>query len=349
MADRAVTESASAGAYRAAGVDLDHKAAVSAMIGAAVSGKVDSRLLAGIGAFSGLLQLPPLREPVIGATVDSVGTKLKIASALNRHEATARDIVNHCVNDVLCSGLEPVAFLDYIGIHRLDDAVIAAIIEGARDACEAAGCVLLGGETAEMPDVYAPGDYDLAGCVIGAGERSHVIDGSKIRPGDAVIGLASTGLHTNGYTLARRLIAEAEYGVWSEALGTTYGEALLAEHRSYLAPVRALKATVEVLGLAHITGGGLFDNLPRCLPAGLGVRLQAGAWPVPGILQVLRSRGGLGDAELARTFNAGIGMGVVVHPTDFAEALRLVPDAYEIGEVVASDVGPRVTLEGRLP
>ena len=338
-----------ADAYRAAGVDVDRRAAINALIGASVARRPDARVLAGVGAFSGLLRLPPLREPVLGATIDSVGTKVKVASALQRHDATARDIVNHCVNDLLCSGLEPLAFLDYLAMHRLDEAVVAAVIAGLQSACAAAGCVLLGGETPELPEVYAPGDYDLAGCMLGAGERAQLIDGSGIRSGDAVLGLPSTGLHTNGYTLARRLIPEAEWRAWSPALGATYGDALLAEHRSYLAEVRALRAAVAVLGLAHVTGGGLFDNLPRCLPPGLGMRLAAGSWPLPPILGELRRRGGLSDAEVARTFNAGIGMAVVVHPEDVPAALRAVPEACRVGEVVAVERGSRIRLEGALP
>lgn len=308
----------------------------------------DSRVLAGIGAFSGLVQMPPLREPVLAATVDSVGTKLKVAIALGRHDATARDIVNHGVNDLLCSGLEPLAFLDYLGMHRIEEEVVAAVIAGARAACDAAGTVLLGGETAELPDMYAPGDYDLAGCMLGVGERSQVIDGTSIRDGDAVIGLPSTGLHTNGYALARRLIPPDEWRTYSPLLGCTYGDALLAEHRSYLLPVRTLRAHVEVLGLAHVTGDGLVGNLPRCLPDGLGMRLAASCWSMPPILKELQRRGNLSDAEMARTFNAGIGMAAVVRAEDAARALALVSDACRIGEVIPVADGPRVLLDGPL-
>lgn len=333
-----------ADAYRAAGVDVDRKAAINARL-AATAGRRDPRLLAGLGAFSGLVALPPLREPVLAATVDSVGTKLKVAIALQRHDATARDIVNHGVNDVLCSGLEPVAFLDYLGMHRLDEAVVMQVIAGARSACDAAGCILLGGETAELPDIYAPGDYDLAGCMLGAGERSQIIDGKDIQAGDAVLGLPSTGLHTNGYALARRLIPESEWGAANDALGCTYGEALLAEHRSYLSEVRTLRAGLRVLGLAHITGGGLFDNLPRCLPPGLGMRLHWGTWPVPPLILELQRRGGLSDVEVARTFNAGIGMAVVVRAAEAEAALALVPEARRVGEVIPLASGLPVMLE----
>lgn len=337
-----------ADAYRAAGVDVDRKAAVNARLAEGAARRPDARVLAGIGAFSGLVQLPALREPVLAATVDSVGTKLKVAIALGRHDATARDIVNHGVNDVLCSGLEPLAFLDYLGMHRIGEEVVAAVIAGARAACEEAGCILLGGETAELPDVYAPGDYDLAGSMLGAGERSQVIDGKAIRADDVVIGLPSTGLHTNGYALARRLIPQEEWRTYSQLLGCTYGEALLAEHRSYFQPVRTLRARVQVLGLAHITGGGLFDNLPRCLPEGLGVRLHGGAWPLPPIMQELQRRGSLSDAAVARTFNAGIGMAAVLRANDVAQALGLLSDACRIGEVIAVPDGPRVLLDGPL-
>ena len=337
-----------ADAYRAAGVDLDRKAALNARLVEGMARRPDARVLAGIGAFSGLVALPPLREPVLAATVDSVGTKLKVAIALGRHDATARDIVNHGVNDVLCSGLEPLAFLDYLGMHRIDEEVVAAVIAGARAACEAADCILLGGETAELPDVYAPGDYDLAGSMLGAGERSRVLDGKEIRAGDVVIGLPSTGLHTNGYALARRLIPEEEWQTYSSLLGCTYGEALLAEHRSYLQPVRTLRSQIRILGLAHVTGDGLIGNLPRCLPAGLGMRLHGSAWSLPPILQELRRRAGMSDGELARTFNAGIGMAAVVRAADAPQALSLVADACRIGEVIAVAAGPRVLLEGSL-
>lgn len=335
-------------AYRAVGVDVDRKAAILTRVAERLAGSGGAAVLAGVGAFSGLLRLPPLREPVLGITIDSVGTKLRIAIALNRHEATARDIVNHCVNDLLCSGLEPVAFVDYLAMHQIDAAVVLAVIEGARAACEAAGCAFLGGETPELPEVYAPGDYDLAGCMVGAGERSQLIDGRDIRTGDAILGLPSSGLHTNGYTLARRLIPEEEWGTYSQALGSSYGDALLAEHRSYLPDVQALRSHLTVLGLAHITGSGLYENLPRCLPAGLGARLDAAAWPVPPIIAELRQRGGLSDPEVARTFNAGVGMAVVVREADAAAALQLVPSAFRIGQVVAVADGPRVQLEGKL-
>lgn len=337
-----------ADAYRAAGVDVDRKAAVNARIAQTMARRPDARVLAGVGAFSGLVALPPLREPVLAATVDSVGTKLKVAIALQRHDATARDIVNHGINDVLCSGLEPIAFLDYLGMHQLDEAVLEQVIAGARAACDAAGCILLGGETAELPDVYAPGDYDLAGCMLGAGERSQVIDGKEIQAGDVVLGLPSAGLHTNGYALARRLIPQEEWHTYSSLLGCTYGEALLAEHRSYYQQIRTLRAQVRLLGLAHITGGGLFDNLPRCLPEGLGMRLHGYAWSLPPILQELRRRGGLSDGELARTFNAGIGMAIVLRANEAQRALNLVADACRIGDVVAIAAGPRVLLEGPL-
>lgn len=337
-----------ADAYRAAGVDVDRKAAVNARLAESMARRPDARVLAGIGAFSGLVQLPPLRDPVLAVTVDSVGTKLKVAIALQRHDATARDIVNHGVNDLLCSGLEPIAFLDYLGMHQLDAEVVEAVIAGARAACDAAGCILLGGETAELPDVYSPGDYDLAGCMLGVGERSQVIDGKDIQAGDIVIGLPSAGLHTNGYALARRLIPQEEWQTYNPLLGSTYGEALLAEHRSYQQPVRTLRAQVRVLGLAHITGGGLFDNIPRCLPVGLGVRLHGYGWSLPPIMLELRRRGGLSDADMARTFNAGIGMAVVVRVEEAQRALDLVRDACRIGEVIPVADGPRVLLDGPL-
>ncbi|MCL4544444.1 MAG: phosphoribosylformylglycinamidine cyclo-ligase [Chloroflexi bacterium] len=333
-------------AYRGAGVDVDLKAAVNDMLRERLEHQ-SAALLAGAGAFSGLALLPQLREPVLGATVDSVGTKLKLATALNRHADTARDIVHHCVNDLLCSGLEPFAFLDYLAMPRLDPEVIAAVIDGLRRACGAAGCLLLGGETPELPEVYAPGDYELAGIMIGVGERYQLFDRSHVQPGDIVLGLPSAGLHTNGYTLARKLIPPEEWQTYSPRLGTTYGDALLAEHRSYLAEVRRLRSDVPVRGLAHITGGGLIENLPRCLPDGLGMRISLDAWQLPPVFQELRERSSLSDVQLARTFNSGIGLAVVLPSASVSRALAVAPEAIAIGEVVRVPDGQRVQLEGR--
>ncbi|MCL4541651.1 MAG: phosphoribosylformylglycinamidine cyclo-ligase [Chloroflexi bacterium] len=327
-----------ANAYRTAGVDVRAKAALNEFL---------SRKL-GVGAFSGVASLPPLRDPVMAVTVDSVGTKLKVAAALNRHADTARDIVHHCTNDILCSGLEPFAFLDYLALPRLDHDIVEAVIDGLQQACRNAGSLLLGGETPELPEVYRPGDYELAGMMIGIGERRALYDRSTVRAGDAVVGLPAVGLHTNGYTLARKLIPENEWRQYSQRLGMTYGEALLLEHRSYLKQVRALREVVTVRGLAHITGGGLYDNIPRCLPEGFGVRLDADRWRLPSLLLELRDRGQLSDAELARTFNVGIGMVAIVPATQADLAIDTVPDASLIGEVHAIEGQERVLIEGRL-
>jgi phosphoribosylformylglycinamidine cyclo-ligase len=252
------------------------------------------------------------------------------------------------VNDILCSGLEPFVFLDYLALPQLNQDLVEAVIDGLQQACRNVGCLLLGGETPELPEVYRPGDYELAGMMIGIGERRSLYDRSTVQIGDAIIGLPAAGLHTNGYTLARKLIPENEWRQYSQRLGMTYGDALLLEHRSYLEQVRALRRVVTIHGLAHITGGGLYDNIPRCLPEGLSVRLDADRWRLPPLLLELRDRGHLSDTELARTFNAGIGMVVILPDAQVDLAIDIVPDTYLIGEVCALEGRERVLIKGHL-
>jgi phosphoribosylformylglycinamidine cyclo-ligase len=247
-------------------------------------------------------------------------------------------LVNHCVNDILVQGARPLFFLDYVASSRLLPEQIAAVVGGVAAACKAVGCALLGGETAEMPGVYEAGELDLAGTIVGVVERGQIVDGAPIRPGDAILALPSTGLHTNGYSLARRVLAELDWNAPMDALGTSVGDALLAVHRSYLDSVRALwAANVEIRGMAHITGGGVIDNLPRVLPEDTGAQIRRGSWAVPPIFDLIQELGGVSEDEMFHVFNMGLGMLIVVPPAQAAPALALLPDAALVGEIVAGD------------
>ncbi|HEV2146384.1 MAG TPA: phosphoribosylformylglycinamidine cyclo-ligase [Longimicrobiaceae bacterium] len=310
--------------YRDAGVDID--AAHRAMRGVAelVRSTATADTLSELGSFGGLYRVPgDVRKPVLVASTDGVGTKLKIAFLAGRHGTVGEDLVNHCVNDVLVQGARPLFFLDYVGVGRLEPGTVEAVVEGVARGCRANGCALLGGETAEMPDFYAPGEYDIAGTIVGVVEEDGVIDGSGIRPGDAIVALASSGLHTNGYSLARRVVFERMgLAVDSEfpGEGETVADVLLRVHRSYL---RALLPPIrrgEVRGLAHVTGGGLVDNVPRVLPEGVDARFDTASWEVPNVFRVLQREGGVEREEMFRAFNMGVGM-VAVAPADRADAL----------------------------
>lgn len=328
--------SANAPAYARAGVDLTRSDAALAQISAAVRSTYTPQVLAGIGSFGGLLDASFLKAygaPVLVASTDGVGTKTQVAAALGRFEGLGEDIVHHCINDILVQGARPLIFLDYLAASRLEPTVIATIVEGMARACRESGTVLLGGETAEMPGVYREGSLDVVGTIIGIAERETLITGAAIRPGDKVLALASNGLHTNGYSLARQLLAEA----YHEPLGnTTVGEALLAPHRSYLGPITALQHKLAIRGLAHITGGGIPGNLPRILPEGLGAEIQLGSWPVPEIFALIAARGQVAPEEMYRVFNMGAGMLIVVAPEDEAAAIAHCPEPlYPIGQIVA--------------
>jgi phosphoribosylformylglycinamidine cyclo-ligase len=281
---------------------------------------------------------------VLVASADGVGTKLKVAFETGIHNTIGRDLVNHCVNDILVQGARPLFFLDYIATGKLAPDVVASVVEGMARGCRENSCVLLGGETAEMPGFYAEGEYDLAGFIVGIVDRARVIDGKKIAPGDVVLALPSVGLHTNGYSLARKLLFEVgEFTAASriEALGMTAGEALLAEHPSYLPALGGLLDSGKLKGLAHITGGGLLDNVPRILPEGVGVRIKRGSWPVLPLYDLLRGLGNVEDEEMFRAFNMGLGMVIVCAPGDRDLLLAHLGGTgnlvYEIGEVVAGD------------
>jgi len=329
--------------YRKAGVDIaagDEAVRLLAPLAAATR---RPGVLGGIGGFGGLFALPPrLKRPVLVASTDGVGTKLKIAFALDRHDSVGIDLVAMSVNDVLVQGAEPLFFLDYVACGRLRPGLIADIVKGVAEGCRQAGCALLGGETAEMPGFYRPGEYDLAGFAVGAAERGRLIDGSAIRPGDVMIGLPSSGLHSNGYSLARAVVEE-RFGArwWRRALpggGRTLGEALLEPTRIYVRPVLGLLRRFAIGGMVHLTGGGWTGNIPRVLPRGCAAAVDIGSWPVPPLFSLLEREGRIGRDEMLRTFNLGIGLILVVRPRDaegVERALRRRGEpCHRVGEIV---------------
>ena len=335
--------------YADAGVDIDEGNRAVSLIKRTLASTHTPQVLGGIGAFSGLfsLDLQRWRNPVLASSTDSVGTKVKIAIATGRHRGIGVDLVNHCVNDILCCGAEPLFFLDYYATGKLVPEQLAELVDGLAAACRDAGCALIGGETAEMPGVYALADYDIAGFIVGAVERDGIIDGSRVREGDVLLGLPSSGLHTNGYSLVRHLVADRELS-WSDVLpGTTapLADLLLEPHRSYLHAVRELREKVDVRALAHITGGGLIDNVPRVLPAGLVAEIERSAWTPPAIFGALQEAGGIHPEEMWRTFNMGIGMVVVVPPGDAGTVLRVAGlDVLTIGQIVSGSASDRVLI-----
>ena len=330
-------------AYDRAGVSLEAGEKTLNLIAAAVSSTYDERVLAGLGAFGGLFDasfLKAYRAPVLVASTDGVGTKTKVAAALGRWSTIGTDLVHHCINDILVQGAKPLFFLDYVASARLEPEVTARLVTGVAAACRATGTVLLGGETAEMPGVYVPGEFDLVGTVVGVVERDSLVTGAAIRAGDQVFALASGGLQTNGFSLARAVLADT-YAETFE--GATVGDALLTPHRHYLKPVRAIREKVEVKGMAHITGGGLPGNLPRVLPPGLGVRLSEGSWPVPPIFTLIQERGGVPHDEMFRAFNMGAGFVLVVSEDEAGALAEACPEpVYRVG-VVAEGAGVTFT------
>ena len=329
--------------YKQSGVDIDAGNEVVRRIRSLAKGTFTPGVLSEIGSFGGLFSLSAagMRDPVLVSSADGVGTKLRVAFMTGIHDTVGRDLVNHCVNDILVQGAIPLFFLDYLATGRLDPDVAVQIVEGLSIACRENGCALLGGETAEMPGFYADGEYDVAGFIVGAVDREHLIDGRTVRSGDVLIGLPSSGLHTNGYSLARRIafdVAGLDVNDEVPELGTTIGDALLRPHRSYLPVIRPLLGTGLVRGMAHITGGGITDNLPRVLPEGRGAVIDRKSWQVPALFQWLQRQGGVPDEDMRRTFNMGVGLIVICGP-DAADAVIDVlagageRDAVRIGEV----------------
>jgi phosphoribosylformylglycinamidine cyclo-ligase len=325
--------------YRDAGVDIERANGIVRQIARLAPSTWDSRVLSEIGSFGGLFDASRLgTSPVLVCSVDGVGTKTQIARRAGRWRGLGLDIVHHSVNDILVQGARPLLFLDYVAGGKLDAGVVLELIEGMTSACRAHGCALLGGETAEMPGMYAEGDYDVVGCIVGVAERDHVLTGEHVRAGDEVWGLASSGLHTNGYSLARRVLLD-EAGLRLDAdpgdLGVTLGDALLAPHRSYFEPLWPLLQSGAVHALAHLTGGGFLDNIPRVLPAGCSVEIDPRSWTQPALFRLIQRLGGVSDAEMRRVFNLGIGM-IVVLAADESRALQQrCPDAVRLGRVVA--------------
>jgi phosphoribosylformylglycinamidine cyclo-ligase len=310
--------------YRASGVDIDAGSETVRRIKALARGTYTPGVLSGVGSFGGLFALDAsIESPVLVASADGVGTKLKVAFMAGVHRTIGVDLVNHCVNDILVQGARPLFFLDYLASGRLAPDVAEEIVRGVSEACKANGCALLGGETAEMPGFYAPGEYDVAGFIVGVVSRPKIIDGRGIGAGDVLIALPSSGLHTNGYSLARRIVFdELKLGVEShvEELGETVGQALLRTHRSYLPAIQPLLETKWIKGMAHITGGGITENLPRALPAERGFSLDRDSWAIPPLFTWLQQAGQLDDPEMFRAFNMGVGLVLVCAP-DHADAL----------------------------
>jgi phosphoribosylformylglycinamidine cyclo-ligase len=324
--------------YRDAGVDIDAGDRLVDNIKPYAKRTLRDGVLAGIGGFGALFELPKkYREPVLVSGTDGVGTKLKLAFHLNRHDTVGIDLVAMSVNDILVQGAEPLFFLDYFACGKLDVAVATAVVKGIAAGCEQAGCALIGGETAEMPGMYPPGEYDLAGFAVGAVEKNRIIDGSAIAPGDVVLGLASSGAHSNGYSLVRRIVESSGADLSSAFDGRTLGEALLEPTRIYVKPVLALLQAVPVKGLAHITGGGLVENVPRVLPQDVCAELKMKSWPRPELFDWLQEKGGVAEAEMHRVFNCGIGM-IAVVAAELAEHAMLAlqregETVFRIGEI----------------
>jgi phosphoribosylformylglycinamidine cyclo-ligase len=328
--------------YSDAGVDIDAATRATDKIKELARRTFNERTLSEIGSFGGMFDgaFPSLKQPVLVASADGVGTKLKIAFISGVHNTVGRDLVNHCVNDILVQGARPLFFLDYIATGKLLPKVVAEIVAGVANGCRENGCVLLGGETAEMPDFYSAGEYDIAGFIVGVADREKIIDGKGITPGDVLLALPSVGLHTNGYSLARKLLLEVaghKVDTRLDELGMTVGEALLQPHLSYLKPLDGLLDSRKIKGLAHITGGGLTDNIPRILPEGCAVEIDEGSWPVLTIFKLMKEIGNVSDVEMYRTFNMGVGM-VIAAPAQDQSAveahLRQQGSAvYQIGRV----------------
>ncbi len=326
------------GGYEAAGVSIERGERAVALLRTAVERTHGPEVLGAPEGFAGLYALARYRDPVLASTIDGVGTKVLVAREVGRYYSLGADIVNHCANDVLATGARPLFFLDYVASGRLDPEAVAGIVSGAAEACGRLGVALIGGETAEMPGIYGQGDFEVVGVCVGACERSEVVGGERVRPGDAVLGLASSGLHTNGYTLARKVLADAgvSYQDVPEGLDRSIGEIYLEPHRVYSREIEALRGAVEVRGMAHVTGGGLVGNLPRAL-GGQGACLDAGSWAEPAVFGLIRSLGGVPESEMRSVFNLGVGFCVVVPSEEAAAGLQALHeagcDAWRIGEV----------------
>jgi phosphoribosylformylglycinamidine cyclo-ligase len=330
--------------YKDAGVDIDEADRAVADIRKMARSTFTKGVLTDIGSFGGCFALPAspkLRQPVLVSSVDGVGTKLKIAFATGRHDTVGEDLVNHCVNDIAVQGAKPLFFLDYLAVGKLEAQVAAQVVSGIARGCAANGCALIGGETAEMPGMYLDGEYDIAGTIVGIVEKSRMLTGAKVRDGDVLVALPSTGLHTNGYSLARKVLFDVAKLKLDSVLpesGKCLADELLQVHRSYLKAIQDLLGKNLIAAAAHITGGGITDNLPRVLPKGLAAAIQTNLWHVPPIFEMIRSIGGVPEADWRRTFNLGVGMIVVIPQRKLNEAMRLLnrsgAEPRIIGEVI---------------
>ncbi len=306
--------------YRDAGVDIDAANEAVMRMREHIRSTFTPGVLTDVGSFGGMFSLAGLsnyQNPVLVSSIDGVGTKLKVAVMAGKHDTIGKDLVNHCVNDILVQGARPLFFLDYFATGKLAPQVVVDVVKGLSEGCRESGCALIGGETAEMPGLYAYGDYDLAGAIVGIVDRDRIVNGSSVEPGDTVIGIASSGLHTNGYSLARRILLEAgdrSYNIFDHipSIGRTLAEELLAPHRCYAPTVLPLLEEFDIKAMAHITGGGFYDNIPRVLPANCSVTIERRTWPIPPIFHLIQERGGVPEPEMYRTFNMGVGFILIV-------------------------------------
>ncbi len=339
--------------YRSAGVDIDAGNALVERIKPVAARTRIPGVLAGLGGFGSLFELPVdrFRQPVLVAGTDGVGTKLKLAIETGRHDGVGIDLVAMCVNDIIVQGAEPLFFLDYFATGHLDVNVAASVIEGIGKGCELAGCALVGGETAEMPGMYEAGDYDLAGFCVGIVEKSTILDGSRVSAGDRLIGLASSGPHSNGYSLIRKILERAGVQAQQTTSDETIIDTLMQPTRIYVKPLLELMKTIPVHALAHITGGGITENLPRVLPQGTSAQINLGSWRRPPVFEWLKDQGRVEQAEMLKTFNCGVGMIVCVAPEDEIATLTALKaageQAFSIGEIVPADTAPAVAYLGQ--
>jgi phosphoribosylformylglycinamidine cyclo-ligase len=342
--------------YKDAGVNIDEAGRAVALIRKQAATTFTRAVATDIGTFGAGFRLSGWKQPILISSADGVGTKLKVAFLTGRHDTVGEDLVNHCVNDIAVQGATPLFFLDYFATGKLEAAVAGQVAAGLARGCRANGCALIGGETAEMPGLYQPGEYDLAGFIVGAVERGRMLTGGRIRPGDVLLGLPSSGLHTNGYSLARRLLFDvAGYSAktFLPELGCTVGDELLKVHRSYLGPIQALASAGILKGAAHITGGGVTDNTPRMLPRGAAARIETASWKVPAVFELLKRIGRIPEDDWRRTFNLGVGMILAVGRRDAGKAERILDragsPAVRVGEVARLSGGgkPRVIYQRR--
>jgi len=332
--------------YAGAGVNIARKTSVISNIRRMAALTLGPQVLSGVGFFGSMYEFRGYKDPVLVSSVDGVGTKTKLASALNRHDTVGIDIVNHCVDDIITCGAKPLFFLDYVGVGKVVPERMEAIVKGLSVACKDAGCALIGGEIAEMPSVYGEDDYDLVGFIVGVVEKGKIIRGENIVEGDSVIGLRSSGLHTNGYTLARRVLGDTsqELDVYYPSLKMTLGDALLEPHRSYYKDLKPVFSMLK--GIAHITGAGIIGNVGRILPKGLAVDIESGSWGVPPLFKLIQKRGNIETREMYRVFNMGLGMILVCNPEREGRLLKALPSAKVIGKVVKPRGRVRAIIDG---